>query len=74
VADAFTTLDRGGFELNPMFGRHPSPGKQAGITAGIFAAKPPASSSSRFPSLDLFAGLPRVHEPDTQQASGTGGD
>ena len=41
-ADAITTrqlLDRGGWENNPVFGRHPSPGKQAGINAGIFAAQ-----------------------------------
>ena len=42
TADAITTrkvLDRGGWENNPVFGRHPSPGKQAGINLGIFAAQ-----------------------------------
>lgn len=42
VADAITTrqnLDRGAFEYNPLFGRYPSPAKQAGINAGIFAAE-----------------------------------
>jgi hypothetical protein len=42
TADAITTrqlLDRGGQELNPIFGKHPSPAKQAGINAGIFAAQ-----------------------------------
>ena len=42
AADAITTrqlLDRGGWENNPAFGRHPSPAKQAGINAGIFAAQ-----------------------------------
>lgn len=42
AADAITTrqlLDRGGVELNPVFGRYPSPAKQAGINAGIFAAQ-----------------------------------
>lgn len=41
-ADAITTrqlLDRGGWEGNPLFGRHPSPAKQAGINLGIFAAQ-----------------------------------
>lgn len=42
TADAITTrqvLDRGGWENNPIFGRHPSPAKQAGINLGIFAAQ-----------------------------------
>ena len=42
TADAITTrqlLDRGGWELDPNFGSHPSPAKQAGINAGIFAAQ-----------------------------------
>ena len=42
VADAITTrqlLNRGGWENNPIFGKHPSPAKQAGINAGIFAAQ-----------------------------------
>jgi len=42
TADAITTrqlLDRGGWENNPLFGRHPSPAKQAGVTLGIFAAQ-----------------------------------
>ena len=41
-ADANTTrrlLDRGGWENNPIFGRHPSPAKQAGINLGIFGAQ-----------------------------------
>ena len=40
--DAITTrqlLDRGGVGVNSVFGRHPSPLKQAGINAGIFAAQ-----------------------------------
>lgn len=39
-ADAVTTrrlLDNGGVELNPIFGQHPSPGRQAGINAAFFA-------------------------------------
>jgi hypothetical protein len=32
-------LDRGGRENNPIFGSHPSPGKLAGINAGIFAGE-----------------------------------
>ena len=42
TADAITTrqvLDRGGWENNPVFGRHPSPAKQAGINVGIFGAQ-----------------------------------
>ena len=42
TADAISTrqaLDRGGWENNPIFGRHPSLAKQAGINLGIFAAK-----------------------------------
>ena len=42
TADAITTrqlLDRGGWENNPIFGRHPSPAKQAGINLGFFAAQ-----------------------------------
>ncbi len=42
VADAITARQwpgRGGWENNPVFGRHPSPAKQAGINAGIFAAQ-----------------------------------
>ena len=42
IADAITTrqlLDRGGVELNPVFGRHPSPAKQAGINAAFFAGQ-----------------------------------
>ena len=42
AADVITKrqlLDRGGVELNPIFGSHPSPGKQAGINLGIFAAQ-----------------------------------
>ena len=42
TADAITTrqlLDRGGSENNPTFRRYPSPAKQAGIKAGIFAAQ-----------------------------------
>jgi len=40
IADAITTprlLDRGGWENNPIFGRHPSLAKQAGINLGVFA-------------------------------------
>ncbi|HEX8882228.1 MAG TPA: hypothetical protein VF749_19435 [Candidatus Acidoferrum sp.] len=32
-------LDRGGRELNPVFGQHPLPATQAGINAEIFAAQ-----------------------------------
>ena len=42
VADAITTRqlqDRGGVELNPIFGPHPSPAKQAGINLGVFVAQ-----------------------------------
>ena len=42
TADAITTrqlLDPGGQDSIPCLGRHPSPAKQAGINAGIFAAK-----------------------------------
>ena len=42
TADAITTrqlFDRGGSENNPTFRRYPSPAKQAGIKAGIFAAQ-----------------------------------
>ena len=42
TADGITTrqvLDRGGQELNPMFGRHPSPARQAGIDAALFAVQ-----------------------------------
>jgi hypothetical protein len=42
VADAINTrqlLNRRGWENNPIFGKHPSPAKQAGINAGIFAAQ-----------------------------------
>ena len=42
TADAITTrqlLNRGGQELNPIFGRHPSPAKQAGINLGVFVAQ-----------------------------------
>ena len=42
VVGAITTrqlLNRGGVELNPVFGLHLSPAKQAGVNAGIFAAQ-----------------------------------
>ena len=42
TADAITTrqlLDRGGLELNPIFGRSPSPAKQAGINLAFFAGE-----------------------------------
>jgi len=42
VADAITTrqlLNRGGWENNPIFGKHPSPAKQAGINLGVFGAQ-----------------------------------
>ena len=42
TADAITTrqaLDRGGVEANPIFGRHPSPAKQAGVNAIVFAGQ-----------------------------------
>ena len=42
TADAITTrhlLDRGDWENNPAFGRHPSPTQQAGIHLGIFTAQ-----------------------------------
>ncbi len=40
VADAISTrqlLNRGGFEMNPIYGKRPSPAKQAGINAAFFA-------------------------------------
>jgi hypothetical protein len=42
AADAITTrqlLGRGGWENNPLFGRHPSPAKQAGINLAFFAGE-----------------------------------
>jgi len=42
TADAISTrqlLDRGGWENNPIFGRHPSPAKQAGINLAFFAGE-----------------------------------
>ena len=42
TADAITTrrnLDQGGWENNPVFGRHPSPAKQAGINLAVFVAQ-----------------------------------
>jgi hypothetical protein len=42
TADAITTrqlLDRGGWENDPAFGRHPSPAKRAGINAALFAGE-----------------------------------
>ena len=42
AADAITTrqlLDRGGWENDPIFGRHPSPAKQSLINLGIFGAQ-----------------------------------
>ena len=42
TADAITTrqlLDRGGWENDPVFGRHPSPTKQAGINLAFFAGE-----------------------------------
>jgi len=42
TADAITTrqlLDRGGRENDPVFGRHPSPAKQAGINLAFFAGE-----------------------------------
>ena len=42
TADAITTrqlLDRGGWENDPVFGRHPSPVKQAGINLAFFAGE-----------------------------------
>lgn len=42
TADAVTTrqlADRGGWEGDPFFERHPSPGKQAGINLGIFGTQ-----------------------------------
>lgn len=42
TADAITTrqlLDRGGWENNPVFGRHPSPAKQAGVNLAFFAGE-----------------------------------
>lgn len=42
TADAITTrqlLDRGGWENNPEFGRHPTPARQVGINAAWFAAQ-----------------------------------
>jgi hypothetical protein len=43
TADAITTrqlLDRGGWENNSVYGRHPSPGKHAGINLALFAGEP----------------------------------
>lgn len=42
AADASTThqpMDRGGWENNPVFGRNPSPAKQAVVNLGFFAAE-----------------------------------
>jgi len=42
TADAITTrqlLDRGGWENDPVFGRHPSPVKQAGLNLAFFAGE-----------------------------------
>ena len=42
TADAITTrqlLDRGGWENNPLLGRHPSNGRLAGVAASQFAAQ-----------------------------------
>jgi hypothetical protein len=42
TADAISTrqlLDRGGWENNSLFGRYPSPAKQAGINAAMFAGQ-----------------------------------
>src|SRR5271157_451073 len=42
LADAVTTrqlLDRGGWETNPIFGKYPSPGRQAGMNLVLFAAR-----------------------------------
>jgi hypothetical protein len=42
TADAIATrqvLHRGGWENNPVFGRHPSPAKQAGINLAFFAGE-----------------------------------
>jgi len=42
TADAITTrqlLDGGGWENDPVFGRHPSPAKQAGINLAFFAGE-----------------------------------
>jgi hypothetical protein len=42
TADAITTrqlLDGGGWENDPVFGRHPAPAKQAGINLALFAGE-----------------------------------
>jgi len=42
AADAITTrqlLNRGGWENNPIFGKYPSPARQAGINLGFFAGQ-----------------------------------
>ena len=42
TADAITTrhvLNRGGWENDPVFGRHPSPAKQAGVNLAFFAGE-----------------------------------
>jgi hypothetical protein len=42
TADAFSTrrlVDRGGWENNPVYGRHPSNARLAGINAAFFVAK-----------------------------------
>lgn len=42
TADAITTrrsMNRGGWENNPIFGSHPTPARQAGINAAFFASQ-----------------------------------
>lgn len=41
IADGITTAhvqDRGGFEVNPIYGRHPSSGRLAAIQLGFFTS------------------------------------
>lgn len=42
AADGITTrqlLDRGGWENDPLFGRHPSPARQSFVSLGVFAVR-----------------------------------
>ena len=57
TADATTTrqlLDRGGLENNPLFGRHRSSAKQAGINAGIHPMNFVVSADSVWFALQAF--------------------
>jgi hypothetical protein len=59
TADAITTrqlLDGGGWENDPVFGRYPSPAKQAGINLAFFAASPHCSTSPNTVAMRGSAG------------------